>query len=173
MRQRHLPAGAGWRVIRIDPCVPDSVHLTKQRHVADPYLGAQKFRLAGAHFREITVDLGQNLTGLGRDIGVAVVADDTGEIDSIVVDHDLAHPGPLCQRSIVALGIPPFSIIESDSLSAWMIPHRRIKQIYTIACSKFFSEESWRLHASWVLGRRRFLSLNNVRQLYAEHEHEP
>ncbi len=55
-----------------------------------------------------------------------------------------------------------------------MIPHRRIKQIYTIACSKFFSEES--MAFACILGfsdADNLVALDNVGQLYAEHEHEP
>ena len=55
-----------------------------------------------------------------------------------------------------------------------MIPHRRIKQINTIACSAFFSEESTAF--ACILGfsdADDLVALDNVRQLYTEHEHEP
>ena len=87
--QLGFAGGAGRRVLRIDPFVPDRVHLGKVLHVIQPDDRLQQLRLVGAGRLEQPVDGCENVRRLLRNrLAVAYLA---GEVYGVAIDHGLGH----------------------------------------------------------------------------------
>ena len=63
-----LDAGAGGRVLLVNPGGPDLVHVVKEAHVGEPNHGGQDVGLVGAALGQQLVDLVKNLLRLGLQV---------------------------------------------------------------------------------------------------------
>jgi hypothetical protein len=84
-------AGADRRVVGIHPLVPNRVVRLKERHVREPHLSAQQFRLVSAGRLKQPVDPLEYLPGLRPDVAGRVRCH-TADVDQVAVHDDATDP---------------------------------------------------------------------------------
>ena len=98
----YFDGGARGRMAGHDPGIPNRVHLAEGRHVGQPDIGGQQLCFIGARLGEVALDGGEDFPGLlGDALARVLMRDNSGKINRVAVDDDLAHPRPDFKRQIL------------------------------------------------------------------------
>src|SRR5437762_680410 len=113
-RKIGADAGAGRRVLRVDPLVPHRVHVAEERHVLDPQIGDQKVRFAGARLAQIMINALEDLRRLPLDVLARIAGGQYAEIDRVAAHDAAAYARNRRLRDVDAADVGHMSLPRCD-----------------------------------------------------------